>query len=114
MSSDGKKFENSHILAELTAEQIAPWDGVIDGWYGDRVLFSARKGSETSLWMIKLVPGDLKTIGKPEQLTKEEARDIAPSLAENGTLAYTRMVGSLHLWRIDNASHPDEAVHSKW
>jgi serine/threonine protein kinase len=113
MSSDGKKFENSHILAELTAEQIAPWDGVIDGWYGDRVLFSARKGSETSLWMIKLVPGDLKTIGKPEQLTKEEARDIAPSLAENGTLAYTRMVGSLHLWRIDNASHPDEAVHSK-
>jgi serine/threonine protein kinase len=113
ISADGKKLANTHALAELTTEQIAPWDGVIN-WYGDRVLFSAIKGSQISLWMIKLAPGDFKPIGKPEQLTTEEAaRDITPSLADNGTLAYTRMVGSLHLWRIDNASHPDEAVRSK-
>lgn len=111
-SSDGKTFENTHALAKLTAEQIAPWDGVIS-WYGNRVLFSARKGSQISLWSMKLTPGDSGTIGKPEQITAEAARDTTLSIAENGTLAYTRLVGSLHLWRIDNASHPDQAVQSK-
>ena len=62
-SADGKALVNTHLLAELNSEQITPWDGILDGWYGNRVLFSGRKGSQTSLWMIKLSPKDFTTIG---------------------------------------------------
>jgi eukaryotic-like serine/threonine-protein kinase len=113
VSTDGKKLENTHAVAGLIAEQMSPWDGVIGGWYGEDVLFSARKGPQTSLWIIKLASGDFKAVGRPQQLTSGEARDISPSLAEDGTLAYTRMVGALHLWRIDNASRPGATVQSK-
>jgi serine/threonine protein kinase len=112
ISSDGKRLHNTHALAELIAEGIAPWGGV-NNWRGDKVLFSAVKGDQISLWTMKLEPGDFKAIGKPQQVTTGEARDITPSLAENGTVAYTRMVGSLHLWRIDNASNPNGIVESK-
>jgi eukaryotic-like serine/threonine-protein kinase len=112
ISSDGKRLHNTHALAELTAEGIAPWDGVIN-WRGNQVLFSGSKGDRISLWMMKLEQRDFKAIGKPQQMTTGEARDIVPSLAENGAVAYVRMVGSLHLWRIDHASHPDGIVQSK-
>jgi serine/threonine protein kinase len=112
ISSDGKRLHNTHALAELTAEGIAPWDGV-NNWCGNEVLFSGSKGDRISLWMMKLEQRDFKAIGKPQQMTTGEARDIVPSLAENGAVAYARMVGSLHLWRIDHASHPDGIVQSK-
>jgi hypothetical protein len=112
-SVDGKTLESTHALARLAAEQMVPWEGVINGWYGDRVVFSAMKDLQISLWMIRLEPGDFKVTGTPEQLTTGEARDMSPSLADNGTLAYTRFIGALHLWRIDNASHPRASILSK-
>ena len=51
--------------------------------------------------------------GNPQQLTLGEARDIDPTLAASGTLAYTQLVGALHLWRIDNASRAGAAVQRK-
>ena len=58
-------------------------------------------------------PRTFKVTGDPQQLTLGEARDIDPTLASGGTLAYTQLVGALHIWRIDNASQPGATIQSK-
>jgi Tol biopolymer transport system component len=113
MSTDGTVLQNTHVLQLLSSYQITPWEGTMSAWYDNRVLFSGRKGGQTALWEITLSPRTFKATGKPQQVTLGEARDISPTLAEGGTLAYTELAGALHLWRIDNASHPDIAVRSK-
>lgn len=113
MSADGTVLQDTHALALLSAYQITPWEGTMSAWYNNRVLLSGRKGSQTSLWEIALNPRTFKATGTPQQLTLGEARDIDPTLAGSGTLAYTQLVGALHLWRIDNASTPGAAVQSK-
>lgn len=113
MSTDGTVLQNTHVLQLLSSYQITPWEGTMNAWYDNRVLFSGRKGGQTALWEITLNPRTFKATGKPKQVTLGEARDISPTLAEGGTLAYTELAGALHLWRIDNASHPDIAVQSK-
>jgi serine/threonine protein kinase len=113
MSTDGTILQNTHVLDLLSEYKITPWEGTINAWYDNRVLLSGRKGSQTSLWEIALNPRTFKATGAPQQLTLGEARDINPTLAGSGTLAYTQLVGALHLWRIDNASTPGAAVQSK-
>ncbi len=113
MSLDGKIIQSTHILELLTKNQIVPWEGTISDWDGNRVIFSARKGLQTNLWEVALNPRTFKASGKPRQLTLGEARDIDPTLAGGGTLAYTQLVGALHLWRIENAQIPGGSVASK-
>jgi eukaryotic-like serine/threonine-protein kinase len=113
MSLDGKIIQNTRILELLTRNQIVPWEGTISDWDGNRVIFSGRKGLQTSLWEVALNPRTFKASGRPRQLTLGEARDIYPTLAASGTLAYTQLVGALHLWRIENASTPGSSVPSK-
>jgi serine/threonine protein kinase len=113
MSPDGTILQNTHALALLSDHQIVPWEGTINAWYDGRLLFSGRKGGQTSLWEVSLNPRTFKVAGNPQQLTLGETRDIDPTLATSGTLAYTQLVGALHLWRIDNASQPGEALQSK-
>jgi eukaryotic-like serine/threonine-protein kinase len=113
MSLDGKIIQSTHILELLTRNQIVPWEGTISDWDGNRVIFSARKGLQTNLWEVALNPRTFKASGQPRQLTLGEARDIDPTLAGGGTLAYTQLVGALHLWRIENASIPGGSVPSK-
>ncbi len=55
----------------------------------------------------------LRAGGKPRQLTSGEAREVAPSLAENGNIAFEHLTAALHIWRIDHASDPDKAVATK-
>ena len=113
MSMDGTILQNTHALAVLSDHQIVPWEGTINAWYNGHLLLSGRKGGQTSLWEVSLNPRTFKVTGNPQQLTLGEARDIDPTLAASGTLAYTQLVGALHLWRIDNASQPEAAVQSK-
>jgi Tol biopolymer transport system component len=113
MSLDGKIIQSTHILELLTKNQIVPWEGTISDWDGNRVIFSARKGLQTNLWEVALNPRTFKASGQPRQLTLGEARDIDPTLAGGGTLAYTQLVGALHLWRIENAQIPGGSVASK-
>ncbi|HTF66618.1 MAG TPA: protein kinase [Edaphobacter sp.] len=111
-SLDGKKVHNTRALAHLIQEKIYPV-GAIGAWHGNAVLFSGRKGVETSIWELKLPAKESGTIGQPEQLTSWDARDMNPSLAENGTVAYVRNAGALHVWRIDHAIHRGPAIDSK-
>lgn len=113
MRTDGTITRNTHVLALLSDNQIVPWEGTMSTWYGNHLLLSGRRGSQTSLWEITLNPRTFKATGTPQQLTLGEARDVSPTLADSGTLAYTQLVGALHVWRIDNASHPEIAVLSK-
>jgi eukaryotic-like serine/threonine-protein kinase len=113
MSMDGTILQNTHALAVLSDHQIVPTEGTINAWYNGHLLLSGRKGGQTSLWEVSLNPRTFKVTGNPQQLTSGEARDLDPTLAASGTLAYTQVVGALHLWRIDHASQPEAAVQSK-
>jgi Tol biopolymer transport system component len=113
MSTDGTILQNTHVMSLLSQYQVVPWEGTMNAWYKNRLLFSGRKGVQTSLWEVSLNPRTFKATGEPQQLTLGEARDIYPTLADSGTLAYTQLSGALHLWRIDNASNPAAAVKLK-
>jgi Tol biopolymer transport system component len=113
MSTDGTVLQDTHAVALLSNSQIVPWEGTINAWYNNHLLLSGRKGGRTSLWEVSLNPRTFKVTGNPQQLTLGETRDVDPTLAASGTLAYTQLVGALHLWRIDNASQPGAAVQRK-
>jgi Tol biopolymer transport system component len=104
-SRDGTKVQNTGSLALLRGHQIRPIDE-IGGWYRDTVLFSGRRGTTTSLWELALPRTSLKGEGKPRQLTSGDAREVAPSLADNDTIAFEHLTGALHIWRIAHASNP--------
>lgn len=103
-SRDGTTIQNTGSLALLRREKIQPIDE-IGGWYRDTVLFSGRRGTTTSLWELGLPRASLKAEGNPRQLTSGDAREVAPSLAENGTIAFEHLTGALHIWRIEHASN---------
>jgi serine/threonine protein kinase len=113
MNTDGTILQNTHALSLLSDHQIVPWEGTINAWYNNHLLFSGRKGGQATLWEVSLNPRTFRVTGDPRQLTLGEARALDPTLAATGTLAYTQLVGALHLWRIDSASQPGVAVPSK-
>jgi len=108
---DGKVVKNTGAMDLMFKEQLQPW-GPIGAWYADRVLFTARKGTTPSLWELRLPEPEFRAVGKPEQLTSGELRESNPSLAADRTLAFEHLVSSLHVARIDGASHPKTAVPS--
>ncbi len=103
-SRDGSTVQDTGSLALLRGEKIQPIDE-IGGWYRDKVLFSGRRGTTTSLWELTIPQASLKGEGKPRQLTSGDAREVAPSLADNDTIAFEHLTGALHIWRIENASN---------
>lgn len=109
-SLDGKVVKNTGAVDLMLKQQIQPWG--VGGWYADRVLFTARKGFTPSLWEIRVPESELRAVGKPEQLTSGDLRENGPSLADDRTLAFEHLVSSLHVSRIDGASHPRTAVAS--
>ena len=113
MSPDGKIVHNTGILELLARNQIVPWERTISDWDGNFLILSGRKGAQANLWEVALNPRTFKASGRPRQLTFSEVRDVNPTLADTGTLAYTQLVGALHLWRIENASIPGSSVPSK-
>lgn len=99
MSRDGTRVQNTGSLALLREQQIQTIDQ-IGGWYRDTVLFSGKRGSKTSLWKLVIPRATLKVEGKPAQLTSGDAREVAPSLADNDTIAFEHLTAAIHLWRI--------------
>jgi serine/threonine protein kinase/Tol biopolymer transport system component len=111
-SRDGTRIQNTGSLALLRSEQIHPIDE-IGGWYRDMVLFSGRRGTTTSLWELAIPRTSLRGEGKPRQLTSGDAREVAPSLADNDTIAFEHLTGALHVWRLAHASNPKDAGATK-
>ena len=102
-SRDQTTVQNTGALAFLRTEQIQPLD--VGGWYRDKILFSGRRGATTSLWELPVLEANLKVSGKPQQLTSGDAREVDPTLADEGTIAFEHFTGALHVWRIDHASN---------
>ena len=98
-SRDGTRVQNTGSLALLREQQIQVIDE-IGGWYRDTVLFSGKHGSKTCLWTLAIPRASLKVEGKPTQLTSGDAREVAPSLADNGTIAFEHLTAALHIWRV--------------
>lgn len=111
-STDGTRVQNTGSLALLRREQIQPIDE-IGGWYRDMVLFSGRRGTTTNLWELAIPRTSLQAEGKPKQLTSGDARVVAPSLADNGTIAFEHLTSALHVWRIAHASNRGGAGATK-
>jgi len=103
ISLDGKEETNTGALSLLRREHVEPKDE-IGGWYGDMVLFNGGQGPAWSLWELKLSQSTLRAEGKPRPVTSGEAREVAPSLAANDTIAFERLTAALHIWKVDGAS----------
>lgn len=101
---EGTSVQDTGGLALLREQQIQLIDE-IGGWYRDAILFSGRRGTTASLWELAIPRTNLKVEGKPLQLTSGDAREVAPSLADNGTIAFEHLTGALHIWRIGHASN---------
>jgi eukaryotic-like serine/threonine-protein kinase len=110
-SRDGTRVQNTGALAQLAKEQIDVID--VGGWYGDTVLFGGRKANAWSLWELAISPTSLRVTGKARQLTSGDVREVAPSLAANNTIAVEHLAGALHVWCIEHALNPNQAVAKK-
>jgi serine/threonine protein kinase len=113
-SRDERRVVDTHVMKRLRSDGLVM--SQLAGIFWDKsglVLGGGRSGVQVNLWTIKLDPQTWTAVGAPRQLLKEEARDVSPSIANNGSIAFTRMSGALHVWRIDRASHPDETSLSK-
>ena len=112
-SSDGKRIVDTHTLEQLKREGLTLSRPGFVSWNHNTVLFSGTKGSQVNLWEIKLDAKNWRALGRPQQVLAEDARDMTPSLADGGEIAYTHISGALHLWRIEHASHPGPVVLAK-
>ncbi|HEV2990341.1 MAG TPA: protein kinase [Candidatus Angelobacter sp.] len=110
-SLDGSRVADTGALKLLRNQKIALQDDAVGAWHGETgtVLFSGISDDKTSLWELDLSFRDLHAAGPAKQLTLGNTRDVTPSLAANGTLAYGHLVGALHIWRIEHASPPSSA-----
>lgn len=98
------RVQRTHAMEFLLKRKIimAKWSSGF--WSGNRIFFSAKIGAQWNLWSIELDPSSYTATGTPQLLLEEDARDLGPSLASNGLIAYTRLLGALHVWSIDAAS----------
>ena len=106
-SRDGNTLQNTGALTLLRSQGILP-KGPIAAWVADNVLFCARHGRTTSLWHLRLPEKTFLADGSPQQLTSGYADNVTESSspADNGTIAFSRLAGALHIWRIDHATDP--------
>jgi eukaryotic-like serine/threonine-protein kinase len=104
-SRDGNTLQNTGALGLLRSQGILP-KGPIAGWVADNLVFCARHGQTTSLWRLRLPEKTLVATGPPLQLTSGYATNVTESSspADNGTIAFSRLAGALHIWRIDHAT----------
>ncbi|MBV9483849.1 MAG: protein kinase [Acidobacteria bacterium] len=109
---DGKTINDTGTLALLRKHNIQLVD-LIGGWYGDKVLFSGRQQSTTSLWEVTIPLRSLRATGIPRPITSGEPRAVAPCLANSGSIAFERLTSALHVWRIEHSSDPGKALASK-
>lgn len=113
-SADGSRIVNTHALEQLRADGITVSQLGAGFWFEDGLMFSGGVNALLSnLWTIKLDPQTWRAVGGARKFLQEDARDLSPSIAKNRSIAFTRISGALHVWRIDGASHPGDTVLSK-
>jgi serine/threonine protein kinase len=97
--ADGSEAAKLGVIPILKDAHIEPQVTPSKSWRGNKVMFSGRNGALVPLWEVTVSPDGLRLVAKPRQVISG-AKDLAPSLAETGAIAFDRASGSLHLWRI--------------
>ncbi len=89
---------------------VDPINDLFD-WDGKQIIFSARAGSSTNLWRLRLNPAERVT-SDPERLTRGGERETSPTLLGDGRLAYSIWHGTAHVWRVSTVTGAAEQVTS--
>jgi Tol biopolymer transport system component len=69
-------------------------------WRGNRIFFGGRRGGIDALWTVTISERDMHVSRQPHQVTPGEARERDPSFSATGAIAFGRLSGALHVWRI--------------
>jgi Tol biopolymer transport system component len=66
----------------------------VAAWIRDKLLFAASSGDSTSLWELPLRGN------APKRLTLGPSLEIAPSIAANGTIAFSSLTETVDIWSL--------------
>lgn len=117
-SVDGKTVTDTGALSLLRAHGIVALDPIAS-WDNDHVMFSGRGGNTSSfagnrsLWSLRLSSADLHATDGLQQMPGSAGVDGATPVAENGTIAFSRLAAAVHIWRIARASVPSGSTVEK-
>jgi Tol biopolymer transport system component len=100
MQADGGRVVDSGALRLLQSQKIAILTPPVKSWLGNEVIFSAAHGPVTALWALPLSSGSGRLTGAPRQITSGDVKERDPSVATTGTIAFGRITGALHIWRV--------------
>jgi Tol biopolymer transport system component len=109
--TEGSALVQTGAIPLLETENIA-LNPLPSAWRGNAIFVSGRVGAGIdALWELT-IGKDMRVTGKPRQLTVGEAREHGPSVTANGTVAFSRISGALHTWRIavDTSGGPARAT----
>lgn len=112
MSADGASFFKTGAMALLREQQII-LTHTLGAWDGEQIIFGGTHENVNSLWELTISRRDLRAGGRAKQLTSGDAFENGVTVAEDGSIAFGRLSGALHVWRIDNAVNPSAAVLAK-
>ena len=98
--ADGGAPANTGALALLRAENIEIQSPPLKVWRGDQAVFSGRHGASTTIWELTISRKNRHVTGRPRQITSGDIKEMSPSLAATGRMAFGRAFGALHIWRV--------------
>jgi serine/threonine protein kinase len=110
--SDGSGLTKTGAMDLLRQQRIMPIS-TLGAWWGSTVIFGGRHDDVDSLWQLPISGAELKAQGSSRQLTLGESSENAATVAGDGSLAFGRLSGALHVWRIDHAATPPVATLAK-
>ncbi len=98
-STDSPRLFNTGALSLFRDEGIRPmyWPSA---WFNRGVLFSAYGGGGADVWRIDLARQSRRVSGRPVRLTSGTLSAVDANVAADGTIAFGRMGGAVHIWEI--------------
>lgn len=97
--TDGGAIVDTGAIAALDARNIIVFPHQ-KAWRGDSIYFGGRRASVDAIWEVEISRRTLRIDAPPRQVTLGEAREREPSFGAGGAIAFGRLTGALHIWRI--------------
>jgi serine/threonine protein kinase len=97
--ADGSSVVSTGALAALRTLNVSSFRHQ-KAWRDTRILFGGRRTGVDALWEATISSQDLRLSGVPRQVTSGEAGEREPTLADNDVIAFGRLFGPLHIWRL--------------
>ncbi|GAA3757382.1 serine/threonine-protein kinase [Terriglobus aquaticus] len=92
----------THAFFSLRAKNFLPGRLNSLEWRGNQLVYSSMNTSgRLNLAEISLPPSDPHAIGQPRWLLPSDSGELDPSISGGGSIAFTRITGALHIWKMD-------------